>query len=146
MELNSRECSCGLLRELSELPSSPVAFDENFKEYRLCFKDGSMEQLMLFCFWCGGKLPVSERSSFFEVVSEREKADIQNILSDVSSVPDVFRVLGKPDEEIRNSSSRLVFLYNSRWKTCDLHVLQDEFGAFYCAIVPKRKAKITENR
>jgi len=138
------DCFCGLPVELSRLPSSPIVFDEELTEFRLRFQNGSLEQLMIFCFWCGGKLPCSERGSLFEGISESESADIQIAISGVQSISDAIRVLGKPDDEIRSSTASespyMSLFYNRRWKTCDLCIFSDDTQAFNFAIVPKRKA------
>ena len=142
-EMKAPDCVCRLPEQLARIPSSPIIFDEELSEFRIRFENGSLEQLMNYCFWCGGRLPLSRRSSLFEDISETELADIQVAISGVRSLSQAIEVLGKPDVETYNQPTSefplASIFYKSRWSTCELCMFSDDRDVLNIAIVPKRK-------
>lgn len=143
-EITAPDCVCGLPEQLSCIPSSPIVFDEEILEFRIRFDNGSLEQLMNYCFWCGGRLPLSKRASLFEDISETDLADIQVAISGVQSLSQAIEILGKPDIETYSPNTSgfplASIFYKARWSTCELCMFSDNKNALSIAILPKRKA------
>lgn len=130
---DKKTCECGHPERWAADPVWPVEFDERMNEYNLVH-DG-VKAVMRYCYWCGGRLPESKRSSFFTKPDETERAEVQSLLADAKTAEDVFRVLGSPDEthERKESTKRAytdtktirwkrTFRYLTRWKTLILDV------------------------
>ena len=93
---NEVDCECGMPARCAANPMIPIEFDEKMNEYHLV-RDGSETQ-MRYCFWCGGRLPESNRGLFFTTPSESEKAEVKELLKGARSHDDVLSILGPADE------------------------------------------------
>jgi len=103
---------------------------------------------MYYCFFCGGKLPQSKRTSLFTEPSEKEARDVSRILAKARSIKDALRAMGEADEvrdtplsEQKGASAKYVrhHVYSSRWKSLDLTVREREDGSFDVAYTGKYK-------
>lgn len=65
---------CVEMKQALDDPDTPIYFLAKYREYAVAILDGGSSGLsMLFCPWCGIRLPGSLRSQWFEVM---EKLDI----------------------------------------------------------------------
>lgn len=130
-ELFEHRCRCDMPDRWVSQANCPVEFDERMNEYHLVH-DGQ-QWIMRYCFWCGGRLPESKRSTFFTKVAPAEVEKIRTLLTGARTVDDVIRVLGEPDERLECRGGiqpgqgeyipyRQTLRYSTRWKTVVLNV------------------------
>lgn len=96
----TQECTCGGLRYLASLASSPVVFDKIANEWLLESKDGSGNYHMHFCFCCGGRLPESNHAKDFGEPESQEMLALTARLKPAQSLQEVLEILGPPDREL----------------------------------------------
>ncbi|MEV4075960.1 DUF6980 family protein [Nonomuraea fuscirosea] len=61
--------TCDQHRNSSDCPDKLVGFDERFVEYGLLIHDGGGSAvIILFCPWCGTRLPDSQRDRWFDAL------------------------------------------------------------------------------
>jgi len=131
--VDDRICECGKPARWANDPHFPVEFDAEMNEYHMV-RDGA-KALMLYCSWCGGRLPESKRGTFFTTPDPAEMAEVESLLKDVDSHEDVVRLLGPPDEihELGGSDWDKAtgavlarwdrhYRYSKRWKSLVLYV------------------------
>jgi hypothetical protein len=75
---------------------SPIEFDQRMNEYHIVHH--GVRIYIEYCFNCGGRLPESKRDSYFTTPNENEMAEIEELLRNVRSIPDVIRILGAADD------------------------------------------------
>lgn len=145
-ESPERFCECKMPQRYAADQKCPVEFDEQMGEYNLV-KNGH-SWVMRHCFWCGGALPESKRSSFFTQIDEGEQKEILKLLQDKRSIPQVIEVLGEPDERCRPGGGIQYFdegrgkvafvqalVYERRWRTIRLVVQEQADGQVSTAIM-----------
>jgi hypothetical protein len=146
---------CGVPLKLARDPDFAVRFDRELNEYSLSDRDGRVEHLMRFCFWCGGSLPESRRDQLFCEMSASETEEVQALLKGPTNVSDVVKALGPPDGEVEPDNrdatrgvavpfSRQMW-YRQRWKTLDLFVNVLPDGNISFAVTPKVKSADSED-
>ena len=78
-------------------PEIPIGFNAEFNEYYLkTFDDGNI--LFTYCPSCGGTLPKSRRGEFFTEPSTTEMIQLRAKLESATSIDEVLKLLGEPDE------------------------------------------------
>ncbi len=139
-------CICGVFTKLVSDPNSSVVFDEDLSEFRIQSKDGTVEQIMHFCFWCGGTLPQSRRPELFVDLDESDQRDVVGLLQHLEFVTEVQSVLGQPDGELQYPVDSAVsdqfvrqLWYSRRWERMILYINVYSSGKFSYAVSPKHK-------
>lgn len=51
-------------------PRDPIEYDPIFREYFICLNNRSNIITLVYCPWCGIKLPVSLRKSYFDILEK----------------------------------------------------------------------------
>ena len=81
---------CKLMTDMIDDPRFPVEYGPLFREYGISeLEDGDpgiVQQRMFHCPWCGGKLPESLRSEWFERIRAMGLDDI-DIFSEIADDP-----------------------------------------------------------
>ena len=96
-----RPCQCGSLERAAENPDSLVVFDTMTNEYHIVDTvHGRSELVVYYCFFCGGKAPISKRGELFARVSPDEKARLVSLCKDIRTFDDAMRVFGPPDQDM----------------------------------------------
>ena len=102
---------------------------------------------MLFCLWCGGKLPQSRRNEYFFKLGESDSQGVEATLEKLKDISEVERALGKPDVEIALASDSGVssqfvrqLCYSRRWEKLIVFINVLPSGNFTYAVSPKLKA------
>src|SRR6267154_5694390 len=134
------DCSCRSVQGWAEDPDFYVVFDRQFNEYSLTSRD-DQNILFHYCPTCGGNLPGSARSEFFEQPSVSEMSELRRKLSSVKSLEDVIALLGPPDEALSPATHdpakkaiyglediKQTLKYGSVSETLDLSVSENEKG------------------
>lgn len=141
-------CDCGILTQLAWEAAFPIRFDAELNEYLLSDREGRTEQLMRFCFWCGGSLPESRRDRLFCEISEREIQEVQRLLTGLTNSSEVVKLLGAPDNQVENpdlksdgnpSEIHRWLCYRKQWTTLDLiiSIHHDDRISFTLSAKPK---------
>ncbi|WP_390458076.1 DUF6980 family protein [Planctomicrobium piriforme] len=96
------------------------------------------QYVMHYCSWCGGKLPESQRGTFFTLIEESEVQEMRTLLAGAKTVPEVLQILGEPDERLENAGGHgrpgkwtqyvQTLRYSSRWKSLVLSVCEHPDG------------------
>src|SRR6266404_1479434 len=145
------ECGCGLVLGWANEPNIPIEYDSEFNEYCLIAQD-SRKTILYYCPICGGHLPKTERTSLFTTPSTEEIIEINERLKSVTTMDDVVRILGEPDERygpiINDPEKKRVYgmkdvrqglRYTSLAKTLVLTVQENEDGRIHVIFEGKPK-------
>ena len=133
------KCNC---KTLQNYVNSPIQYDPKLNEYSICYDDdrgAHCKIRMYFCFFCGGRLPKSNRDKLFTKPSVIEKFKAGLLVRNVKTEEDIIRILGEPDQKmsfVEPSFSELPedeiskkilpdglkaqYNYTSGWKTLDI--------------------------
>ena len=130
-------CHCGCPEKWASDSDFPVEFDSRYNEYNLIHGEKRRTHRMLYCFWCGGRLPLSKRDAFFMTPNEAEIKSAQTLLIGAKSALDVFMILGQPDATFDREENAIqdpykydlqkwtrAYRYSKRWKTIDFTVFE----------------------
>ncbi len=92
-------CECERTQELLAIEESPVKYNPDTKEFTVEFEslDGTTKYFIVFCFFCGGRLPARQIEPPYENISDEEVNKLKSIINDCSSIPEVIAKNGEPD-------------------------------------------------
>ncbi|MBI2817305.1 MAG: hypothetical protein HYX72_10225 [Acidobacteria bacterium] len=96
-------CDCGVLERASKEPEHPIRFDPHLNEYHVVTKAGGI-MIIYYCFFCGGRVPESKRSSLFAHATDAELNRITHLIKGINTVSDVLARFGVPDEDTERIS------------------------------------------
>jgi hypothetical protein len=130
----ANECCRNLARALQR-PNSPLKYDAQLSEYRLNLSTGGYSCIM-YCPFCGTRLPESKRDSLFFKPSDQDLSPIAE-MSKIDDLSALCERLGNPVEIVENNGFRQYRFAN--WKTVDLIVQQAEGKELKYLAVPKEK-------
>ena len=123
-------CNCRWPTYAVESDSFPVAFDMRMNEYHLqTSPDG--HAIIRYCPSCGGKLPESNRDSFFTEPADEEVNELNTLLNSIIGAGDMHRILGVPDDKTSSSTNNpwaFQYTYSSKWRTLELIVHESADG------------------
>lgn len=95
-------------------PRDPIEYNSIFREYFIRLKNRSNIIIFSYCPWCGSKLPVSLRKSYFDVLEKEYNIDTDiGEYKERSDIPDEF----KSDKwwKVRNKQEK-TFSENNLWQ------------------------------
>ena len=103
-----RPCLCRSLERAANDPDSPLVFDTKTNEYHIVKETerGSTELVLRYCFFCGGKAPISKRGELFARVSQEEKARLVFICKDIRTFDDAIGAFGQPEHDFPMGARR----------------------------------------
>ena len=150
---NRRECDCGILGKWSRCAGSSILFDFECNEYHLIDAE-NCHYIFFHCPNCGGILPKSRRGELFVQPSQEEIERLKNLVHSASSIPEIVKLLGVPDERRENIARSArdkvdyqakdvkVFLrYTRLASTVDLVVQEFSDGTLMSLQFPKQKPR-----
>lgn len=145
-------CGCGQPERMASDPNSPVSFNETLNQYYVESGGGSRQNLMYFCFFCGGKMPKSKCGDHFTHIDDSELEAAMDFVSKIETVHDIFKILGEPDsthhfndlpEELKAHFVRAEpryrdeFMFAKNWTTLQIHIRTYDDGHFRIGYLPK---------
>jgi hypothetical protein len=152
MRDNGAQCKCGTVEELAAERKSPIEYDKKLNEYNLVAGSGKIRYRLYFCFFCGGRLPESDRTGLFTEPSQEEAKEVAQLTGKVASLQQAIQVLGKPDETVKAPKSvpdgveyTRHHRYLSRWRTLDLTVRERKDGSIDIAFTGKYRGKSSDS-
>ena len=126
------KCNCNTMQKYSKDAHCPVKYDGKLNEYSISYGTGSI--MMYYCFFCGGRLPESNRGNLFTRPSKIEMFKAFNIIRKIKTEQDIIRILDQPDDklsvdtfpgsEIKKDTFekgwKAQYTYSSKWKTLEI--------------------------
>ena len=67
---------CQLMKDFLSDLRLPISYDPVFREYFIPFKNTRTKQLLIFCPWCGVKLPKDLGQEFFDIFYDKLHLDL----------------------------------------------------------------------
>lgn len=118
--VTSRACKCKSLERAADEPTSNVEFDPGLNEYNIRTRDGGTLRIY-HCFFCGGAAPHSKRSSLFAVITNGERERLQELTTGFTTLADVIRRFGKPDDDMPTGLSSIMAARNGKPPTTKMY-------------------------
>lgn len=66
---------CEYIRDFCDDPRVQITYSPVFREYHIPLKGNAARQRILYCPWCGTKLPTSVRDNYYELLDDAQLED-----------------------------------------------------------------------
>lgn len=153
MKTDKFPCNCKMPEKWSKDPHFPLEYDAALNEFNIVHGEArNFRTPILYCPYCGGRLPESKRDTFFVRLDETEEKQMQELMTRVCDVESMRNILGEPDrsyESLINEEQRQLYemkkwkrqyTYESRWRTLCLYIFERDDGSVQYSWAPKEKS------
>jgi hypothetical protein len=97
-----RPCRCQALEYLADDPRTPLVFDTKTNEYHITKDPGDRggHFIVRYCFFCGGKAPISKRAELFARIPDEEKRRLSELCKEIRTFDEAIRTFGPAEHDL----------------------------------------------